>query len=133
MSKPITMLSNAAIVKGRFIQLQSINADGKKVGIHATDGTTATAQVITGISLDSADGAGENIRVMPLGSGEQVTAQGGGVLTPATHQALTCDANGKAVAAGAGDRCLAMFLQSQKLTGVGADLDYLDVILGNCR
>lgn len=102
--------ASAAIAEGRFLV-----RSGAKTVAQASAVANATG-ICVGISAAAAAGNGSDVRLYQPGQVARV--QAGADLNPATagHCFLTNDADGKAVAAGAGDRVMALWLR-----GAGED------------
>jgi hypothetical protein len=105
-----TGTASAAVAEGRFLV-----RSGLKTVAQASAVAQATG-ICVGISATSAAGADDELRLYQPGDVARV--QAGADLNPVTaaHCFLTNDADGKAVAAGAGDRIMALWLR-----GAGED------------
>ena len=122
MPQQIGFRANVAITAGTFVQRIANNADGEPEVSPSTDGTTLGGELCVGVALADA-AAGEIVEI--AGPGEYATVTSAGVLTPGTEHQLTTDANGEAVAAGAGDDVLAIFYGHEASVAGGDTMVYV--------
>lgn len=131
-NSPLSCVASGTVTQYTFQKVAGIVRGQIQCAVAAAAGTVANAEPLFGIALETV-ATTKTVRVAPLdGSIQKVIA--GGALTPGTNLLVTCNNEGKAVAAGAGDKILGQFLysaDSNSTDGTAAAGDIVYIITGH--